>query len=99
MELAQAMAAAVLSSHHCQLNTELFQLQLGACRGSSRVHFLSQNPKHASSREPGEKPGEKSFPLSGILEKVNGSTEERGVFELCKQPVFHLCWSLGMCEQ
>lgn len=21
------------------------------------------------------------------------------MFELCKQPAFHLCWSLGMCEQ
>lgn len=78
MELAQTVAAAVLGSHQCQHNTQLFQLQLGACRGSSRVCFLSQNPKHASSREPGGKPREKSFPLSRILEKVNSSSKEHG---------------------
>lgn len=71
MELVQTMAAAVCGSHQRQHNTQLFQLQLGAHRGSSRVCFLSQNPKQASSGEPGEKPREKPFPLSRILEKVN----------------------------
>lgn len=53
-----------------------FPAPTGGWQGSSRVYFLSQNPKHASSREPGEKPGGKSSPLSRILEKVNSSTKE-----------------------
>lgn len=81
MERAQPMAAAVLGSHQCQHNTQLFQLQLGGWQESSRVYFLSQNPRHASPREPGEKPGDKSSPLSRILGKVNSSTKEQ-LFEL-----------------
>lgn len=69
-----------------------FPAPTGGWQGSSRVYFLSQNPKRASSREPGEKPGGKSSPLSRILEKVNSSTKERCLGCANNQ----LCMSAGL---